>query len=388
MTRALFVTFDAGGNVPPMLGIAQRWLQRGGEAVVLGNPSQRAAAEAVGARFVPFTKPQSFAPARRGSVARGVVTILHTTVGRTIAASLREVARDTRPDVVVVDCMLPRALAASIDAGYPTVTLVHSLPSNFAGPYAGGPIGKLSALAGASPRRVWSRAGATIAATMPGFDDGDARPWAALRTVGPITPRLVEAPHGREARARPRVLISLSTIWYPGQDRTLQKLLDAIAPLSLDAVMTTGRSIDPAALRVPANAEVHRHVDHDALLPQVDLVVGHGGHGTTMRALAHGLPMLVIPGFALADQPQVGRRVEETGAGRTLPAATSVEDFRAAITGLIGPGPHRTVAARFGAQFRALDPAGTAVDVLEAVAAGREPAQPAGVSDFSAQWAA
>lgn len=388
MTRVLFVTFDAGGNAPPMLGIAQRLLERGGEAVVLGNPNQRAVVEAIGAQFTAFAKAQSFEPARRGSVVRGVATILHTTVGRNIATSFRGVAADVQPDVVLVDCMLPRALGASIAAGFPTVTLVHSLPSNFAGPYGRGPIGKLSALAGASPRRTWARATATIATTMPGFDDGDAGPWADLRTVGPIAPRLAAPAGTRESGSRPRVLISLSTIWYPGQDRTLQKLLDAIEPLELDAVMTTGRSIDPAQLRVPANAEVHRHVDHDTLLPHVDLVVGHGGHGTTMRALGHGLPMLVIPGFALADQPQVGRRVEETGAGRTLPASTSVEALRAAIAELVGPGTHRTVAARFGEQFRALDPAGAAVDVLAEVAAGRASVQSSSVRDFSAQWAA
>lgn len=388
MTRALFVTFDAGGNVPPMLGIAQRLQESGGEALVLGNPDQQAAARQIGATFVPFAKPQSFDAVRRGSVARGLATILHTTVGRNIARSLRTLASETQPDVVVVDCMLPRALAASIDAGYPTVTLVHSLPSNFAGPYAGGPIGKLSALAGASPRRVWSRAAATIATTMPGFDDGEPGPWAGLRTVGPIAPRLSEPTAAREPGVRPKVLISLSTIWYPGQDRTLQKLLDAIEPLDLDAVMTTGRSIDPSTLRAPANAEVHQQIDHDTLLPHVDLVVGHGGHGTAMRTLAHGLPMLVIPGFSLSDQPQVGQRIEATGAGRALPASTSVEELRAAIAELARPGAHRTVAEGFAARYRALDPAGAAVRVLGDVAAGRVPAQSSSVSDFSAQWAA
>lgn len=35
--------------------------------------------------------------------------------------------------------------------------------------------------------------------------------------------------------------------------------------------------------------------DHDALLPQVDLVITHGGAGTVERALAHGRPLAVVP---------------------------------------------------------------------------------------------
>jgi len=30
-------------------------------------------------------------------------------------------------------------------------------------------------------------------------------------------------------------------------------------------------------------------------MPEVSLVVGHGGHGTTMQALAHDLPVLLMP---------------------------------------------------------------------------------------------
>ena len=89
----------------------------------------------------------------------------------------------------------------------------------------------------------------------------------------------------------------------------LQRILDATAGLEARVVVTTGPAIDPASLRSAANHEVHRYVPHEELMPQVSLVVGHGGHATTMRALAHDLPLVVVPMHPLLDQPMVGASV-------------------------------------------------------------------------------
>jgi DNA-binding transcriptional LysR family regulator len=52
-------------------------------------------------------------------------------------------------------------------------------------------------------------------------------------------------------------------------------------------------------------------------MPEVSMVVGHGGHSTTMLALAHDLPLVLMPMFALADQPMVGIAVHDA-LGRML----------------------------------------------------------------------
>ena len=87
----------------------------------------------------------------------------------------------------------------------------------------------------------------------------------------------------------------MSTISYPGQRELLQRLVHAIGALDLPAIVTTGPSIDPQLIDAPPNVSVRRFVPHDDILPSARLVVGHGGHGTTMRALAHGVPVLVVP---------------------------------------------------------------------------------------------
>ncbi|MEU0561387.1 hypothetical protein [Dactylosporangium sp. NPDC006015] len=48
---ALFATVDAGGNLPPALGIAREIVRRGGSARFLGHEPQRAAIERAGFRF-------------------------------------------------------------------------------------------------------------------------------------------------------------------------------------------------------------------------------------------------------------------------------------------------------------------------------------------------
>ena len=59
MARILVVTFDSGGNVPPMLGIASELRRRGHQVRVLGNPQQRDVVSSAGLKFVasaPWTR--------------------------------------------------------------------------------------------------------------------------------------------------------------------------------------------------------------------------------------------------------------------------------------------------------------------------------------------
>jgi UDP:flavonoid glycosyltransferase YjiC (YdhE family) len=102
-------------------------------------------------------------------------------------------------------------------------------------------------------------------------------------------------------------------------------------------------------------------------MPGVSLVVGHGGHSTTMLALAHDLPLLVLPMHPLVDQPMVGKAVEAAGAGRRLAKRSSPRALRPVIEELLGEGAHRSAAARLGAEIRALRGLATAADRIEAL---------------------
>ena len=85
----------------------------------------------------------------------------------------------------------------------------------------------------------------------------------------------------------------------------------------MNVVITLGTNGDPAALGPqPANVQVHRFVPQAQVLPLCDAVICHGGSGTMLGALAHGLPLLVLPQGA--DQFTNADLLAATGASRTL----------------------------------------------------------------------
>lgn len=118
------------------------------------------------------------------------------------------------------------------------------------------------------------------------------------------------------------MLLSFSTVSEQRNLAIFQHALNALAPLPVHVVATTGQIIDSADLSVPANAWVTPFADHDQVLERATFVVGHGGHGTTMRALRHGCPVVGIPALAL-DQVRITQLIETWGAGRALPPTPS-----------------------------------------------------------------
>lgn len=66
--------------------------------------------------------------------------------------------------------------------------------------------------------------------------------------------------------------------------------------LMCDAPVTVGPDGDPSAVGpLPDSVRVERFVSQGVLLPYVDAVSHHGGSGTMLGALSHGLPQLVLP---------------------------------------------------------------------------------------------
>src|SRR5262245_6866381 len=75
--------------------------------------------------------------------------------------------------------------------------------------------------------------------------------------------------------------------------------LAALADLDARVLLTVGRAFDPAVLgEVPAHVHVERWVDQADVLAVADLVVCHGGSGTTYGAVAAGVPVVAVPMFA------------------------------------------------------------------------------------------
>ncbi|MCU1438769.1 MAG: glycosyl transferase [Naasia sp.] len=246
--------------------------------------------------------------------------------------------------------MLPGAVAPAIRLGPPVVVLVHTFGEFFLGNLA---VAAFSVLQGVPPVRAWAAAERVLV-----MADRELDP-AGRSVVGDVGPQ-----------TSPRVLASLSSMAIRGQDRILQRILDAVGGMPVNATATSGPTIDPAALNCGANTTLVRTVPHESILSTCSAVVGHAGHSTTMRALLHGVPMVLIPCDTRIDQPLVAASIARAGAGIHLPMRATAGEIRAALDEVLSDSRYRAGAQRIGARLRAQQGAARAADlVLEA--AGR-----------------
>ena len=370
MADILFVTWDGGGNVPPAIGIATELRGRGHHVRFLGHPSQAAAFAAAHLTFRSFGRARTFSSESPWSTMSLLGVFADRGMGEEVADELA-----ARPaDVVVVDCLLFGVMRALQAQRRDYVVLEHSFDGYFRRA-ARGPLGLLLRARGCRPLSLLDGGRPVLAATLRALDNGH----GDVVHTGPV---LAGLPDGPVAHESPAVLMSLSTAAFGSLLATWQRVLDAVEGLPVRVVATTGPAVDPSRLRFPANVEHHRWLAHTDVLPEVSLVIGHGGHGTTMAALAHDVPLVVLPLDGKTDQPFVGRAVERAGAGRVLSRRASAARIRSSIEELLGDGPHRAAAARLGAAIRSTPGATNAADEVEALlrdgagAPGRRAARP------------
>ena len=414
----LFVTFEGGGNVPPVLGVARRLAARGHGVRVLAEPCMRAAVEEAGARFVPFTRHFTREDRAEDLIrdwdAKSPVDAMKRSLEGLVFGPAPVVAEETRreiererPDVVVADALMPGALVAAEAAGVPRVVLFH-LPEYLPGPGrpAAGPgflpradfIGRLRdelmarlfysqlkaflpafnearrALGLAplgSPRALleeYHRADLRLIQTSAAFDFPIAPPPANVRYVGPVLddPDWTEAWRSPwpEGDARPLVVVSLSST-FQNQRGLLQRIATALGALEVRGLVTLGPAMAGERLDVPGNVVAVASAPHAAVFPHAAAVVTHAGHGTVMRALAHGLPLLCIP--MGRDQDDNAARVFARGAGLRLRPSAKPPHIAASVHRLLGEPGFRASAGRLARIIRDDAAADRAVKELEAV---------------------
>lgn len=379
MPTVLVVTADLGGNLPPLLGVAARLLARGWRVVLHGDEALRPHAEALGVPLE-IAEGRRYDPAADRSTLATLREIPAFWTDRTRGRSAVAAARRTAADVAVVDPLLLGSLAALQAADVPTVALLHSTWEGTRAWFSG-PVGVLLRLHGIDPTATLARADRVVVAS----DELLGRPFPLPGNAVVTGPVLEDEPvAGRPEDGRagggepPLVLLGLSTVAFPGQRATLQRLLDAAAGLPVRARVraATGRSVDAAGLRVGANTLLERRVDHGRLMPAASAIVTHGGHATTVRALAHDLPVLFVPMHPLMDQPRIARAVAAEGAGLVVPRSASPERMRAALARVLEEPRFAAAAARLGARIRDAHGADAAADAVEEAAARRATGRP------------
>ncbi|MGW4927689.1 glycosyltransferase [Agromyces sp. NPDC004153] len=365
MTSVTLVTVDAGGNAPPMLDIARTLVRRGEDVRVLGHERQRDRVAATGATFEPLdalafwdcTIPRSL-PSTLGQFSRlGSDRPLR----REVASRLRS----DGTDVALVDCLTATAVLGARDAGVPNAVLFHTFLAYWRGAYARGPVGVASKLRGLDLRAAWQSADARIVTADAMLDPAARDGERGTTWVGPTDTGVPARP---DPDRPPLVVVSLSTTWLPGQTSAYQRIVTALGPLPVRGLVTAGGIVPDRPIELPRNVEWAERRRHADVFPEAALVIGHGGHSTTSTALAHDLPLVILPMNPHADQPMVAHAIDRAGAGIALSPRARPEQVAEAVVRALGDQDMAVAAAGLGRRIRSGDAADAASDRLLALA--------------------
>ncbi|WP_410671599.1 glycosyltransferase [Amycolatopsis sp. cmx-4-68] len=240
-----------------------------------------------------------------------------------------ELAR-LRPALVVHGWGVPEAAAAARSAGVPA--LWHGFGRMFPGGI-GLPV---------------PTGGTHVDICPPSLQDQDFLATAERIALRPVP---YSDPGRIERASRPLVYLTLGTAF--GTPELLTTAIRGLSGLGAQVVVATGRVSPDELGAVPGNVTVRAWVNQAALWPHVDAVVHHGGSGTTLGALAFGVPQLVLPQGA--DQFANAEALCATGAAlRLLPDDVSAEAVAEGARKLLagpGSGGHRDAARAIAAEI-------------------------------------
>lgn len=286
-------------------------------------------------------------------------------------------------------------LCAAVEA-FGADLVVHD-PTDFAGPLAAASAGiawAAQSFGAIQPRPFWDAAGELIAPEWrrrgldpdrhggmfahlyldicpPGFQDPSIAEVAVARPLRPVTfdtSLRAELPAWVTTLPdRPTVYVTLGTIANQATE-VFEAVLGGLAGEPWNVIVTIGPDRDPAELGPqPANVHVEAYLPQSLLFDRCDAVVCHGGSGTLLAALAHGLPLLVLPQGA--NQFWNAERSVELGTGLSIdPGALSGATVGRAVHALVEDERYRARAVRLAAEIAAMPHPHQVVPLLEDLA--------------------
>jgi MGT family glycosyltransferase len=166
----------------------------------------------------------------------------------------------------------------------------------------------------------------------------------------------------------PRIYFTLGTIFNLESGDLFTRILDGLRGLGVNVLVTVGPHVDPAEFgSQPPHVRIERYVPQDLVLPSCDLVVSHGGSGSVLGALSHGVPMVLAP--MGADQPHNADRCMALGVAEVLdPLTASSGEVAAAAGTVLESFTHHRAAGLLRDEIAALPCPESAVALLEALA--------------------
>lgn len=423
MSRILFTTFPFPGFLHPHMAVASNLSSRGHQVAFYTGPRARDCVESAGLGYFPFD-PSLAAQIDALLIAQDNIGAnwtrpLHVrkqlrrffvdTINQQLI-DLRSVQAEWAPDVIVCD---PAVWAPFVilheSTKIPVVLLSYVVGCTLPGPDA-----PRLGLGLPPPRnrrtRLIARAGSLV---MDWFSAEVRRAVNELRRGHGLSP--LRGPVVGLAESLPLYLVPSCSeldfdrrdlppnahyvgplLWYPETDAAaclddlpkdipwvhategtihmresvvLHNTAHGLADMPIQVILTTGGICSPEELGLtplPPNVAVERWVNHDALLPRLDVLICTGGAGVILAALHAGVPIIAVP--TEWDHADNAQRMVHAGAGLSFPPRKCTpKKLRQAVEKVLGDPAYRRNAERLSAALRRRGGAARAADLIEEV---------------------
>ncbi len=395
--RLLLGAFGDPGHAFPMIALGRALRARGHDVTLQTWKRWREPVETEGLTFAPAPEYSAF------PIGDTPLDFYEAVVYAT--RDTLPLVRELRPDVVVHDILtLGPSLAGELE-GIPSATLIpHVFPEAAPGfpiysfgarlprtgvgrafwnqahfpvrrglesgrlalnrARAGVDLPPLSGVHGGTSREL------ALVATFPGLEYP--RVWpASTHVIGPLMweppAQDVPLPPGDG----PLVLVAPSTSQDP-EHRLLHAALRGLADTPVRVLATYNGRLPSRPMLVPGNARVVSWVSYARTLPHCDAVVCHAGHGTLVRALSLGVPVVACP--VAGDMNENAARLAWSGAGVRLPRRfISPRPLRRAVEFVVSEASVRVRARELATWSAEHDSGATAAALVEQLASSHKP---------------
>jgi len=163
----------------------------------------------------------------------------------------------------------------------------------------------------------------------------------------------------------PLVYFTLGTVFHVESGDLFERVLAGLRELPVNVIATVGRELDPALFGPqPPHIQLAHYIPQAELLPHCAAVIAHGGSGSVMGALAHGLPMVLLP--MGADQPHNADHCVALGVALALDAVTATpHSIQTAVATILSDTTYQQKAARLRDEIATLPAPMAALRLLE-----------------------
>jgi MGT family glycosyltransferase len=189
------------------------------------------------------------------------------------------------------------------------------------------------------------------------------RTWHRLESSVRTTDAPFEVPRSLRGGEGALVYLSLGSLGSADVD-LMRRLVDVLSRTPHRYIVSKGPRADEFDL--PDNMWGEGRLPQTSIVPEVDLVITHGGNNTTTEALHFGKPMVLLPLFW--DQYDNAQRIHELGLGVRLDTYGFADaELPAAVDTLLADGALRSTIAASGERIRAARGLERAADLIERV---------------------